>query len=141
LALAIALERRSHEIKRQFWSRKEYRVVKLSIETSNPGEVDYEGVSYEVLVPERALFDLSGDDWGPEYLRTVDDVVYDVWEDNPSGSGLGFPHDATKTDVLGLHLQPNVTELTVLGRMYVDAEPVGEYTRATFAFPAFVPGL
>ncbi len=141
MALAIAFEEVSQQLKREFWTRREYRHLQLAIVVRNPGEIDYDGVAYEALVPESLLFNVSGDRWGPINKREVDGVVYDVWEVSPENGGIAFPHNADTRDGLELNLHPQVTEVTVLGRVYIRAEPIGDYARQTFRFEPFVPFL
>ena len=139
LEIVLAHEKIAHCI----WSRVPFRHCELAITVTNGDDHVFDGVSFELLVPEDAIFNLSGDAWNPMYKREVDGNMYDTWQ-TLGGGGPGAGRYRTRSggqalitqwrEKLAVNLKPESDDVELLWRLFVRAEPVGEYGRTTLSF-------
>lgn len=133
------------------WSREPHRHLTIEITITNHHTGEAPDVSFELLVPESMVFNLSGDAWNPMYKRVVHETVYDVWQ--TLGGGIGRYEGGTRGGVtltrpgarwkqkLTVNLKPDLSSVELLWRLYERTVPIGDYgrTKITFAktFPSF----
>jgi hypothetical protein len=147
-SLSVTVELLSDEIHHAFWSSEPHRRIELNIIRSNDGDERTGVFSYEVLLPEDAVLDLSADSWKPSHQHLVDGETYVVWSTrNPLStySALGYtlgPHAAGK-EKLAVNFRPYVAPLVVLWRAFEgEAEyPPEGFGRQEIQLTAYTPSL
>ena len=148
--LTLSIRAVSDEIKHHLWSSEPFRHFEMEITVSNDDDiVTAEDVSFELLVPEDSISNLSGDAWHPIERREMEGTIYQVWQTLGGGPGLyedtvggvTMRPDARWPQKLAINLKPYTSTIAVLWRLLERGDPVGEYHQEQINFQPFVPAL
>jgi hypothetical protein len=133
----------AHDMRAKFWTREPYRHIQIAVALTNDRNSTVEGMTWELLVPEDAVFDFAGDGWHPSHKHEVDGTAYDVWVDRGGtgqaslvSSGIIFPRGAHVRDKLALNLKAPVTSLRLRWRLFRHEEPMGGFGEQVLTFDA-----
>lgn len=157
--LSLAIRQLADPIAHCLWTRKPFRHFTVEASITKDGAGNMPDVSYDILVPEDAIFNLSGDAWNPACKHLVDGVVYDAWQTigDPglmyardgvllrTGSGSGHLLGAGAATGLAaykltVNLKADRSSIDLRWRVLQHAEPISEGT-THFDFDRCAPTL
>lgn len=78
--LSLTIHELDSRIAHCLWTRQPFRHFKVEASITKDGGGEMPDVSYDILVPADAIFNLSGDVWNPACKRVVAGVIYDSWQ-------------------------------------------------------------
>lgn len=143
--LTLSIQKLSDHIAHCLWTREPFRHFKIESSITKNDGGDTPDVSYDILIPEAAIFNLSGDTWNPVCKRLVEDTVYDAWQTEGYVGGLyagpdgvmlrsapGPGIDLTEAgsglarNRLAVNLKATVSSIDVRWRVLQHARPINE---------------
>ncbi len=147
--LGLSIKVVADVIKHCLWSRRPVRHLELAITLSNYEDAVVKDVSFELLVPEDSIFNLSGDAWNPIEERDVQGTLYVTWQTLGGGmgryvatiGGMTFRATGSWQQKLTVNIKPYYSTIDVLWRLFESGDPVGDYGKERLTLQPFAPGL